>query len=123
MSLKLFYTKLYQCVNNEKENFHLIFIIKFDLSYDSKLFTSYPRQAVKSITDMSNPFKKISTVSKETAKKYASEKNDSEVITQKCPQCGAPRPVNTNIAFCSYCRFQFMNIDVTIKRENNNEPT
>ncbi len=64
---------------------------------------------------MSNPFKKIAATSKETAKKWESTKQTSSVNTVECPQCGAPRPVNTNLAECAYCGFTFMAVDVIIK--------
>lgn len=65
-----------------------------------------------------NPFKKISDNAKTTAKKYDSESTQSSVSAKTCPQCGAPRPINTNIAFCSYCRYHFMSMDVYIERKN-----
>jgi ribosomal protein L37AE/L43A len=66
---------------------------------------------------MSNPFKKISANAKETAKKWDSNKQAATIDSRKCPQCGAPRPVNTDIADCSYCGYKFMEIKVIIKRE------
>ena len=70
---------------------------------------------------MANPFKKIAANAKETAKKWESEKQNSSIETITCPQCGAPRSVNTNISNCSYCRFQFMETTVMIKRQHKHE--
>ncbi|WP_217605583.1 hypothetical protein [Chitinophaga sp. GbtcB8] len=64
---------------------------------------------------MSNPFKKISDISKETAKKWDNTKEEAALQTVTCPQCAAPRPVNTNIGTCAYCGFKFMNIELIIK--------
>jgi hypothetical protein len=66
---------------------------------------------------MSNPFKKISDTSRETAKKWDNTKITPAVQTITCPQCAAPRPVNTNIASCAYCGFRFMDLTVIIKPE------
>ncbi len=70
---------------------------------------------------MGNPFKKIADNAKETAKKWETEKESSTIETTACPQCGAPRPVNTNISNCSYCSFQFMETAVIIKRQHKHE--
>lgn len=70
---------------------------------------------------MSNPFKKIAGNSRDTAKKWESFKGTSTVDSRKCPRCGAPRPVNTNIANCSYCGFKFMDTDVIIHHEKGHE--
>lgn len=64
---------------------------------------------------MSNPFKKISATSKETAKKWDNTREEPAVHTVTCPQCAAPRPVNTDIATCAYCGFKFMDVTVKIK--------
>ncbi len=63
---------------------------------------------------MSNPFRKIADISKDTAKKWESTRDASGVETRTCGQCGAPRPVNTNIAACTYCGFTFMDTEVFI---------
>jgi ribosomal protein L37AE/L43A len=64
---------------------------------------------------MNNPFKKVADISKETAKKWDNVKEEPSVQTVTCPQCAAPKPVNTNIATCAYCGFKFMDITVNIK--------
>jgi hypothetical protein len=64
---------------------------------------------------MSNPFKKISDTSRETAKKWDNTRTAPAVQTITCPQCAAPRPVNTDIATCAYCGYKFMDIKVRIK--------
>jgi hypothetical protein len=65
---------------------------------------------------MANPFKKLADNARETAKAWVNDKKETSVTVEKCPQCGAPRPVNTNIANCSFCGFQFMTVDINIKR-------
>jgi hypothetical protein len=65
---------------------------------------------------MGNPFKKLANNAKETAKAWAGDKKEPGITSEKCPQCGAPRPANTNIANCSFCGFQFMTVDIIIKR-------
>lgn len=68
--------------------------------------------------EIQNPFKKISDNAKATAKKYDNECSDSSVSARTCPKCGAPRPINTNIASCSYCKYNFMSINVNIGRKH-----
>lgn len=62
-----------------------------------------------------NPFKKLANNSKETAKKWNSERKDSSVETITCKQCGAPRPANTLLKTCAFCGYQFMDEAVDIK--------
>jgi hypothetical protein len=59
---------------------------------------------------MNNPFKKILDNSKETAKKWDNLKTTTKLNTVVCPRCGAPRPVNTDISICAYCRYKFMHL-------------
>ncbi|MBS9766173.1 MAG: hypothetical protein KGV44_01380 [Flavobacteriaceae bacterium] len=69
---------------------------------------------------MPNPFKKIIKNTESSNPTYKKgRKNHSEVKTNICPNCKAPRPVDTNLTTCDYCGFQFMNIDVKIKPDNN----
>jgi hypothetical protein len=68
---------------------------------------------------VSNPFKKIVQnvkVSKTTM--FDDDiKHQANVETKTCKSCGAPRPINTNLVHCNYCRTPFMNIDANIKAE------
>ncbi len=68
---------------------------------------------------MSNPFKKIIKNTEESKPTYKEGiKTSSGIKTRTCPNCKAPRPVNTNLATCDYCGFQFMDVDVEIKADN-----
>ncbi|RKR13513.1 coiled coil protein [Maribacter vaceletii] len=59
---------------------------------------------------MGNPFKKI-TNNAETSKSALHDRGKStstSVSTIQCNSCGAPRPKNSNLAKCDYCRLPFM---------------
>lgn len=68
---------------------------------------------------MSNPFKKIADNSKTSKNKsqFKDSKTSSEVSSNTCGQCGAPRPKNTNLTTCDYCGFRFMDIDTIVKSD------
>jgi len=68
---------------------------------------------------MANPFKKITNNANKTKKVYGTERETSETKTRKCPNCGAARPVDTNLTTCDYCGFEFMDIKDEIKIDNN----
>ncbi len=69
---------------------------------------------------MSNPFKKIIKNTESSNPIYKKGRRDnSEVKTNTCPNCKAPRPVETNLTTCDYCGFKFMDIDNEIKADNN----
>lgn len=59
---------------------------------------------------MTNPFKKITTNAETTKGKsqYQQQRFDTVVDTKTCFSCGAPRPKNTNLVQCDYCRTRFM---------------
>jgi len=65
---------------------------------------------------MSNPFKKIGANAEATKNKQQqqADKQTASVDLRSCPQCGAPRPKNTDLRECDYCQFQFMNIDIKV---------
>jgi len=69
---------------------------------------------------MSNPFKKISNNalgSKNTM--YNSKvRDEASVKTRDCDTCGAPRPKNSNLVVCSYCKTTFMDIGINVKSDN-----
>lgn len=67
---------------------------------------------------MTNPFKKTANTAKETAKKWESKKEEASLHSRSCASCGAARPVNTNLANCAYCGYQFMAVDKIIKPEH-----
>jgi len=66
---------------------------------------------------MSNFFKKTIKNSNNTQKKWEDTKEEIEVISKKCPQCGAARPKDTNLTTCDYCGYKFMDIGVVIKTD------
>ena len=65
---------------------------------------------------MTNPFKKIIKTANSTQKKY--EKiEESSMSTTTCSNCGAGRPLDTNLTTCDYCGFKFMDIKAQIKTD------
>jgi len=69
---------------------------------------------------MSNPFKKIAKNAESTKSEtqWKGSKKNATVKSTTCQQCGAPRPKNTDLTTCDYCKFKFMDIDVVIKSDN-----
>ncbi|WP_430907653.1 hypothetical protein [Maribacter sp. 2-571] len=68
---------------------------------------------------MSNPFKKI-VKNAETSKSTMYVQEDrtvAKVSVKSCDSCGAPRPKNTNLVRCDYCRQPFMNDVPSIKSD------
>ncbi|MDH6308654.1 hypothetical protein M2451_000965 [Dysgonomonas sp. PFB1-18] len=65
-----------------------------------------------------NPFRKTADNAASTAKKWDSEITNPSVYARICPLCGAPRPVNSDISYCSYCRYNFMSVDINIERKH-----
>lgn len=59
---------------------------------------------------MSNPFKKITSNAENSKSEiYDKEKrSETSVSSRKCNSCGAPRPKNSNLEKCDYCRLPFM---------------
>ncbi|NPA67012.1 MAG: hypothetical protein GXO50_00215 [Chlorobi bacterium] len=66
---------------------------------------------------MANPFKKITDNANKNKTEYK-KREQSEVKTRKCPNCGAARPEDTNLTICDYCGYKFMNIDTEIRLKN-----
>ncbi len=66
---------------------------------------------------MGNPFKKITTNATESKKQWAGERKTSGTDTRKCEDCGAARPMDTNLTTCDYCGFKFMTITTEIKTD------
>jgi len=66
---------------------------------------------------MSNPFKKIIKNSGDTQKKWE-RRETLDILTKKCPDCGAARPKDTNLTTCDYCGYKFMKINEKIKPDN-----
>ncbi|MDP5229634.1 MAG: hypothetical protein NWQ38_04520 [Cellulophaga sp.] len=66
---------------------------------------------------MSNPFKKIADNAKNTknVQQHLGAKSITTSYVVDCETCGAPRPKNTNLTTCSYCKSVFMNTNTTIK--------
>lgn len=59
---------------------------------------------------MSNPFKKI-TINAETSKGKTHTqgiRTETLVVSKSCDSCGAPRPKNSNLVKCDYCKTPFM---------------
>lgn len=59
---------------------------------------------------MSNPFKKIA-INAETSrgKMYTQgERTETSAASKSCEACGAPRPRNSNLVKCDYCKTSFM---------------
>ena len=61
---------------------------------------------------MSNPFKKISKNAEESTNTeyYYEVTKGSKVSSKQCDSCGAPRPKNTDLTSCDYCKTPFMSI-------------
>ena len=59
---------------------------------------------------MSNPFKKITTnaVTSRSEINTRDQKIETTVASICCDGCGAPRPKNSNLVTCDYCRKPFM---------------
>jgi len=66
---------------------------------------------------MTNPFDKLAENSKKSAHVDEAAVKETSVDARQCPNCGAPRPVGTNISRCTYCEFEFMVVPVEVKRE------
>lgn len=67
---------------------------------------------------MKNPFDRLAKNSKESAKKWKNVKDAHRITSICCEQCGAPRPINTDIAKCAYCGHRFMLIEKRIDKTN-----
>ena len=69
---------------------------------------------------MSNPFKKITANSQNSKSSlYSSgEKGIATSYTLACLNCGAPRPKNSNLATCDYCKSPFMNTNTVVKSDS-----
>lgn len=69
---------------------------------------------------MSNPFKKIADNAKNTknVQQHIGVKTVTSSYAMACETCGAPRPKNTNLSICDYCRSPFMQINYTIKSDS-----
>jgi len=59
---------------------------------------------------MSNPFKKITknSVASRNAINEKGQVKTTKVASVCCETCGAPRPKDTNLVVCDYCRQPFM---------------
>lgn len=59
---------------------------------------------------MSNPFKKITTNAENSKGQMYAEsiRTETSVVSKRCESCGAPRPKNSNLVKCDYCKTPFM---------------
>ncbi|MFD2589121.1 hypothetical protein ACFSQJ_19510 [Croceitalea marina] len=59
---------------------------------------------------MSNPFKKITKNAEESKSQMHSQgqRTETGAASKSCSTCGAPRPKNTNLVKCDYCKTSFM---------------
>lgn len=59
---------------------------------------------------MSNPFKKITNDAETSKGKMYNhkERTETSVFSNCCESCGAPRPKNSNLVKCDYCKTPFM---------------
>lgn len=69
---------------------------------------------------MLNPFKKITANSENTKSSLYSSGAKSVVAfyTLACTSCGAPRPKNSNLATCDYCKSPFMLTNTVINTDS-----
>lgn len=69
---------------------------------------------------MLNPFKKITANSENTKSSLYSSEAKSVVASYAlaCTSCGAPRPKNSNLATCDYCKSPFMLNNTIIKSDS-----
>ena len=69
---------------------------------------------------MANPFKKITKKSEDTKSDLYQKGVTTETKTSArcCDCCGAPRPKNTNLAHCDYCKQVFMENVENFKADN-----
>lgn len=69
---------------------------------------------------MANPFKKITKNAEDSKSQLhdSGQRKQTGVASKSCATCGAPRPKDTNLVRCDYCKTSFMENVTSFKSDS-----